>query len=97
LAVGRPLYKRDRNNFGPNIGLAWDVFGNGRTSLRAGYSVAYANDNNINTVYSSISQNAGGMWREDHSLNAASSSLLSRPGTSSALLLMPFPGRCGNT
>jgi hypothetical protein len=58
-AVGRPLYKRDLNNFGPNLGLAWDLFGNGRTALRAGYGISYANDNTLNTVYNAIVQNPG--------------------------------------
>jgi hypothetical protein len=43
-SVGRPFYSKDLNNFGPNAGFAWDVFGNGKTSIRAGYSIHYVND-----------------------------------------------------
>ena len=39
--ASHPLYKRDMNNFGPRAGFAWDVFGKGRTVLRAGYSLGY--------------------------------------------------------
>jgi hypothetical protein len=34
------LYRPDRLNFAPAIGLAWDATGYGRTILRAGYSIA---------------------------------------------------------
>lgn len=35
------LYRSDRNNLSPSIGFAWDPFGDGKTSVRSNYRLAY--------------------------------------------------------
>lgn len=57
--TGRPPYERDLNNFGPNFGLAIDLFGDGRTALRMGYSVHFVNDEAIRAPDNATSANAG--------------------------------------
>jgi len=58
-AVGRPLYSKDLNNFAPNVGVAFDPFGDGKTSIRAGYTINYVNDEIISAADNATNSNAG--------------------------------------
>ncbi len=58
-SVGRPFYNKDLNNFGPSAGLAWDVFGNGKTAIRSGYGVNYVTDEAITIAEEFTSENPG--------------------------------------
>lgn len=43
--VPRGLAGNDLNNFAPRIGFAWDIFGDGKTSVRGGYGFFYESVN----------------------------------------------------
>ncbi len=49
------FYKSDTNNYAPRVGFAWDVFGDGQTSLRGGYGIAF--DRVFDNAIVSIIQN----------------------------------------
>ncbi len=58
--TGRSFLARDLNNFAPNFSFAWDPFKDGKTSIRGGFSIAYAIDNNATVLNnSSVGGNAG--------------------------------------
>lgn len=68
FAPARELGRGDHNDFGPRVGFAWDVFGNGKTSLRGGFGVSYEG-----TLYSPLSNTR---WNPPfYSLNGVSNFL----------------------
>ena len=55
----QPLYNADRNNFAPNVGLAWDVFGDAKTAVRGGYSINFVNDEFLVAATGNANTNGG--------------------------------------
>src|SRR6185503_5138542 len=56
----RPFLAKDLNNFAPNVSFAWDPFKSGKTSIRGGFAISYAIDNNPTVLNNSaVNGNAG--------------------------------------
>lgn len=49
------LWKADKNNFAPSVGFAYDIEGNGKSSLRGGYALRY--ERNFGNVTFNVIQN----------------------------------------
>lgn len=81
FAAASSLGAGDHNNFGPRVGFAWDMFGDGKTSLRGGFGVSYES-----TLYNPLSNSR---WNPPYySFNSATNSLGS-PNSSSYVVYGP--------
>jgi len=58
--TARPFLGKDLNNWAPNFSFAWDPFESGKTSIRGGFAISYAIDNNATVLNNAaVGGNAG--------------------------------------
>ena len=83
------LNYNDMNNFGPRFGFAWDVFGNGKTSIRGGYGLFFA-QLSLNTAHQAKAPWAGSDVLNNGNLSDPYGSLRRQPSPGGTL-----PGKFG--
>jgi hypothetical protein len=94
---GRLQYN-DMNNFGPRFGFAWDVFGNGKTSVRGGYGIFF-DQLSLNVAHQPQAPFAGTSVLNDGNLSDPFGSLHVQPppagnlpGNFGCVTVSTFPG-----
>jgi hypothetical protein len=82
FAAASTLGSGDHNNFGPRLGFAYDVFGNGKTSLRGGVGVSYEG-----TLYNPLSNSR---WNPPYfSFNQVFALAQGKPGQTQVIVYGP--------
>jgi hypothetical protein len=89
--TGKTIIPRDRNNFGPAIGFAWQVpfLGEGKTTVRGGYQVTFSKPN---VPEGTLASALGGFLNQGLDVNSpAAQTIVGSSGLNRAILVDDIP------